>query len=127
MIAIVTDPPHRTWADVRRLLDARRPRPGGAAATPLAVFTRLAAAEAAVHGVDADDVHFHEVGALDAIGDVVGVCAALRDLGADDGHRLAARPRARARCSSGHGTLPGPGAGRARAGRGLAGERRRER
>jgi uncharacterized protein (TIGR00299 family) protein len=47
----------------------------------LAVFGRLAAAEAHVHGIAAEDVHFHEVGALDSIADVVGVCAALHDLG----------------------------------------------
>ncbi|MDQ4006789.1 MAG: nickel pincer cofactor biosynthesis protein LarC, partial [Actinomycetota bacterium] len=44
-------------------------------------FARLAQAEAQVHGTAADDVHFHEVGALDAIADVVGVCAGLDHLG----------------------------------------------
>ncbi|BCY11224.1 nickel pincer cofactor biosynthesis protein LarC [Actinoplanes sp. L3-i22] len=70
---VVADQPHRTWRDIRGLL------PEGSRAA--AVFARLAEAEAAVHGVSAEEVHFHEVGALDAIADVVGVCAALDDLG----------------------------------------------
>jgi uncharacterized protein (TIGR00299 family) protein len=70
----------RTWADVRTLLEraqlAERVR-----RTALDVFARLATAEGVVHRVPADEVHFHEVGALDALADVVGVAAGLHALG----------------------------------------------
>jgi uncharacterized protein (TIGR00299 family) protein len=47
----------------------------------LDAFTRLARAEARIHGVALERVHFHEVGAIDALADVVGVCAAVEALG----------------------------------------------
>lgn len=50
-------------------------------AKAIAVFTRLAVAEAKVHGTTVQKVHFHEVGALDAIIDIVGTCAGLEALG----------------------------------------------
>jgi uncharacterized protein (TIGR00299 family) protein len=78
--AVTADPPHRTWRSIRELLEAAA-LPERVRERALAVFARLADAEASVHGVAADDVHFHEVGALDSIADVVGVCAALEDLG----------------------------------------------
>ena len=73
---------HRTWSDVQRLLAAAAlPEPVRSRAH--AAFERLAVAEAAVHGTSPSEVHFHEVGALDAIADVVGVSAGLAHLGLD--------------------------------------------
>lgn len=89
----------RTWRDVSALLDGT-----GLART---VFERLAAAEGSVHGVPAEDVHFHEVGALDAIADVVGVCAGFAHLGAES---VTVSPVAVGSGSvqTAHGTLPVP-------------------
>lgn len=78
-VAPTSDPPPRTWADLRYLLEVaplhERVRTGA-----LDTFSLLARAEARAHGVPEDEVHFHEVGAWDSVADVVGVCAALADL-----------------------------------------------
>lgn len=74
------DPPHRTWTDVKRLLLGSE-LTDGTRRRALDVFTRLAEAEASVHGCAVEDVHFHEVGAIDSIVDVVGTCAGLDSLG----------------------------------------------
>jgi uncharacterized protein (TIGR00299 family) protein len=73
---------HRHLADIERIIgDSDLPdRVKGSA---IATFTRLADAEARVHGASRDDIHFHEVGAMDAIIDIVGTCAGLHDLGID--------------------------------------------
>jgi len=60
--------------------------PEGAKRRARAIFERLAAAEAAVHGVPVEQVHFHEVGAVDAIVDVVGASLALELLKIDEVH-----------------------------------------
>src|SRR6185369_14389112 len=95
----------RTWGEVRTLLGTL-PEPIRVIA--LDAFARLARAEAAVHRVDPEDVHFHEVGALDAIADVVGVAAGLHALGLQ---RLAASPvtvGSGGTARSGHGVIPVP-------------------
>ncbi|TFV83418.1 nickel pincer cofactor biosynthesis protein LarC [Blastococcus sp. CT_GayMR20] len=98
---------HRTWADVRRLLlDADLPTPVREGA--LAVFERLAVAEGRVHRTSPEDVHFHEVGALDALADVVGVVAGFEHLRLT---RLTASPVALGSGSArgAHGVVPIPG------------------
>ena len=96
----------RRFASIRALLEnGSGPEP--VRETALRVFTRLAEAEARVHGVAPDQVHFHEVGALDAIGDIVGVCAALHHLGVE---RVSASSLAlgRGTVETEHGRLPLP-------------------
>jgi len=69
--------PHRSLGDVRQIVEqADLPQPVTERA--LHVFVRLAEAEAAVHGIPIEQVHFHEVGALDAIVDVVAAAAGAR-------------------------------------------------
>lgn len=77
---LVEDPPHRRWATIRATLTtANLAEPTRERA--LRAFGLLADAEARAHGISPDDVHFHEVGALDSLADVVGTCEALRTLG----------------------------------------------
>jgi len=84
-VVVAPEDPHheRTFSDLRALL-AEADLPERVRDRSLAVFGALAEAEGRLHGVPADAVHFHEVGALDAIVDVVGTCAALELLDVDD-------------------------------------------
>ncbi|MDQ3734785.1 MAG: nickel pincer cofactor biosynthesis protein LarC [Actinomycetota bacterium] len=70
----------RTWANVRNQLESAE-LAEEIRTMALNAFERLARAEADVHRTTPEQVHFHEVGALDAIADVVGVCAGLHSLG----------------------------------------------
>ena len=100
-------PHHRTWPDVQALLAEAELAPAVREGA-LAVFARLAVAEGRVHRISPDDVHFHEVGALDALADVVGVVAGFAHLGLT---RLSASPVALGSGSarSAHGVVPIPG------------------
>ncbi len=107
---LVDDPPHRTWASIRDLLERARGRadvPERTIDLALAVFGRLADAEGATHGVPADEVHFHEVGALDSLADVIGACEAWRQLGIEEatGSVLAVGS---GRIRAAHGDIPVP-------------------
>jgi pyridinium-3,5-bisthiocarboxylic acid mononucleotide nickel chelatase len=97
---------HRAWRDIREALHIAT-LDEGVRARAHATFERLAVAEAAVHGTAPDDVHFHEVGALDAIADVVGVSAGLEHLGLD---QLVVSPVAvgSGRVRGAHGQMPVP-------------------
>src|SRR5204862_8277523 len=82
----------------------------GLAAGPQAieVFRRLAEAEAAVHGEPIERVHFHEVGAVDAIVDICGTCAGLTLLGVEE-VRASEVTVGRGSIRSAHGEIPAPG------------------
>lgn len=98
--------PHRRLADIERIL-ATGDLPEWVAQTAARVFRRLAAAEARVHGTSPAQIHFHEVGAVDAIIEIVGSVAALHLLGIE---RIQVSPlplgRGFVRCA--HGLLPVP-------------------
>ena len=81
--------------------------PARSTAWSLAVFRLLAKAEAAVHGIPPEQVHFHEVGATDAIVDIVGTCLGLDWLGVD-GLVCSALPTGGGTVRCEHGLLPVP-------------------
>jgi pyridinium-3,5-bisthiocarboxylic acid mononucleotide nickel chelatase len=70
------DTPQRNLPEIEQLIKAAH-LPDRVTQWSLAVFQRLAIAEGAVHGIDPSQVHFHEVGAVDAIVDIVGTCLGL--------------------------------------------------
>jgi uncharacterized protein (TIGR00299 family) protein len=74
--------PNRTYPEVVALVEGME-LPAAVERDTLAVFRRLGEAEATVHGTDLDATHFHEVGADDAIADVVGACLLIADLGVE--------------------------------------------
>jgi hypothetical protein len=76
-----SDLTERTWRTIRAIIDQAPDLPERARTRAQAVFGRLAAAEGRLHGFPPEEVHFHEVGGLDAIVDVVGTCLALESLG----------------------------------------------
>ncbi|HSR50498.1 MAG TPA: nickel pincer cofactor biosynthesis protein LarC [Acidobacteriota bacterium] len=70
---------HRHYSDIRRLIEESELE-DWVRRTALAIFKRLGEAEAKVHGSSLEKVHFHEVGAVDSIVDIVGVCIGFRYL-----------------------------------------------
>jgi uncharacterized protein (TIGR00299 family) protein len=105
-VAVEERAPHRSWSDIRELL-GRGTLPERARSRALDVFARLAAAEGAVHGCAPDDVHFHEVGAMDSIVDIVGAALALDLLDATS-FSCSAVPICAGTTRAAHGVMPLP-------------------
>lgn len=104
--SLEAQPSHRHWRELRSqlqqadLVEPLRER-------VLAVFGLLAEAEGVVHGLPPEQIHFHEVGALDALVDVVGVCAGLLHLGVRE-LVCTAPPAGHGQVQTAHGWLPVP-------------------
>jgi len=99
-------PHHRNLADVEAIIDRADLSPA-IAFLAKAVFCTLAEAEGEVHGEAAEAVHFHEVGAVDAIIDIVGACVALDRLAVDE-VVCSSLPMGSGTIDCAHGTLPLP-------------------
>lgn len=72
----------RSFAEIREMINTSR-FSDSVKSQSIQVFTKLAAAEGKIHGKPADEIHFHEVGAVDSIVDIVGCCLAFELLGID--------------------------------------------
>ncbi|MFD1598915.1 nickel pincer cofactor biosynthesis protein LarC [Halobellus rarus] len=98
--------PHRTYAEVVEIVESME-LPEAVESDAKAIFRRLGEAESTVHDTDLDATHFHEVGADDAIADVVGVVLLLDDL---DVERVVTTPLATGgdTQSMAHGEYPVP-------------------
>ncbi|MBI5558462.1 MAG: nickel pincer cofactor biosynthesis protein LarC [Deltaproteobacteria bacterium] len=107
-IAIPHAHQHRSWSDISTLLDQSELHPA-VKEKSLAIFSELARAEATVHGCTLDEVHFHEVGAVDAIIDIVGAAIGLHYFNID---QLVSSPlpltRGWVECEHGRLPLPAP-------------------
>lgn len=97
---------HRHLADIEQMILAAN-LPARATAWSLAIFRKLAAAEGSVHGIAPEQVHFHEVGATDAIVDIVGTCLGLDWLDIDALY-CSALPTGGGTIWAAHGRLPVP-------------------
>jgi uncharacterized protein (TIGR00299 family) protein len=97
---------HHHWSQIKDLIE-KSGLSGGAKERGVAIFTRVAEAEAAVHGVSVDDVAFHEVGALDSIIDVCGAAICL-DMLAPERVTASAIELGGGTVTCAHGILPVP-------------------
>ena len=104
----VTRPqPERTFPTIRGILE-RGDLAARVRERAVETFRVLAEAEAKIHGTSPDHVHFHEVGAVDAIADIVGAALGVETLGISAIH-VAPLPLGTGTVESAHGTLPVPG------------------
>jgi pyridinium-3,5-bisthiocarboxylic acid mononucleotide nickel chelatase len=110
--------PPAHFADIRTGLEAAPLRPG-VRDRAIAIFTELAEAEAAVHGVPVEEVHFHELADWDSVADIVGAAWLIETL-APAGWSIAPVPVGGGRITTRHGPLPVPAPATARLLQGFA-------
>jgi hypothetical protein len=105
-VAAADEHAQRSWRTIRELLE-RSKLEETIRVRSLAVFARLAEAEGKIHGTPAEDVHFHELGAVDTLVDVCGAVTLFAELGVE---RLVCSPLpvARGLVRAAHGILPLP-------------------
>ncbi len=100
------DPVHRHYGDIKSMIE-KCPLAPRVRQTSLAIFDQVADAESRIHGVEKAGVHFHEVGAIDSIVDIVGTALCLEYLGIDT--ILSSKiPLGKGFVACQHGTLPIP-------------------
>lgn len=99
-------PPARHLPEIERLIQ-QATLPTRVSAWSLKIFRQLADAEGAVHGIEPEKVHFHEVGATDAIVDIVGTCLGLDWLGIEELY-CSPLPTGGGTVKAAHGRLPVP-------------------
>jgi pyridinium-3,5-bisthiocarboxylic acid mononucleotide nickel chelatase len=101
--------PHRGLSEILRIIGEGRAAGLSARAADhaTAIFRRLGEAEAKIHNVPVESIHFHEVGAVDAIIDIVGACAGFELLGIEEFYASALNVGA-GRIEAAHGVMPVP-------------------
>ncbi len=99
--------PHRHLSDIRGIIEnsALSPR---VQQTAMKIFWEVARAEAKVHATDIEKIHFHEVGALDSLVDIVGTAVCLELLGVEEVYSSAVKVGGGGFVMSEHGKLPVP-------------------
>jgi len=105
-IRVPGEQPHRKLADIQALIE-KAALPEKAAGQALKIFSQLAEVEGKLHNVPAGEVHFHEIGAVDAVIDIVGTCVGLEMLEISE---LICSPLnvGSGSVNAAHGTLPVP-------------------
>ena len=98
--------PHRGLVEIEALIGGSA-LPPAVKARALRVFRNIGEVEARMHGTTVDQIHFHEIGAVDSIVDIVGCCLALHRLGVD-GVAVGPLPQGRGVIQCAHGTFPNP-------------------
>ncbi len=105
VVEVAGSPPDRRWSAIRAMLELAPLKPN-VKERALKTFGLLAVAEGKIHGISPEDVHFHEVGAIDSIVDIVAASAALAFLNATVS--CAPLPMGRGFAKTAHGIIPLP-------------------